>query len=169
LAEEHLFAPIDAEIGVWGRDAEGHNNGCGDLHATARDAAKFGLLYQDDGEYEGTQVISADWVRETLQDYSETTDSGAPKAGRIGRYFREVGYGYQWWSASVGEHHLNYAAGHGGQLIILLNDLDMIVVVTSEPFYLQHDDEAWKHEQASFNLVGKFIQALPKGEAGEQD
>jgi hypothetical protein len=72
-----------------------------------------------------------------------------------------MGYGYQWWSARVGDHHLDYAAGHGGQLIILLDDLDMVIVVTSAPFYLQHDAEAWKHEQANFNLVGKFIASLP--------
>jgi CubicO group peptidase (beta-lactamase class C family) len=160
--EEHLFSLIGAEPGDWGRDAEGHNNGCGDLHFSARDAAKFGLLYLNDGEYNGTQVVSADWIRESLQSYSDNLNTGAPKSGRVGRYFRDMGYGYQWWSASVGDHHLDYAAGHGGQLIILLEGLDMVIVVTSEPFYLQHDGEAWKHEQANFNLVGKFIESLPE-------
>jgi CubicO group peptidase (beta-lactamase class C family) len=161
-AEEHLFSPIGAQAGDWGTDRDGHNNGCADLHVTARDAAKFGLLYLNDGEYDGTQVLSADWVRGSLQSYSENLNSGAPTSGRIGRYFRDMGYGYQWWSASAGDHHFNYAAGHGGQLIVLLDDLNMVIVVTSEPFYLQHDDEAWKHEQANINLVGKFIKSLPK-------
>jgi CubicO group peptidase (beta-lactamase class C family) len=164
-AEEHLFSRIDAEAGPWGTDGDGHNNGCGDLHATARDAAKFGLLYLNDGKHEGEQVVSADWVMESLQTYSENANSGAPQSGRTGRYFRDIGYGYQWWSARAGEHHLNFAAGHGGQLIILLDELDMIIVVTADPFYLQHDGEAWKHEQANFNLVGKFIKSLPGGEA----
>jgi CubicO group peptidase (beta-lactamase class C family) len=148
-------------MGDWGTDAEGHNNGCADLHATARDMAKFGLLYLNDGEYDGNQVVSADWVRESLQSYSENLNSGGPRSGRIGRYFRDLGYGYQWWSARVGDHHLDYAAGHGGQLIVLLDELDMIIVVTSQPFYLVHNSEAWKHEQANFNLVGKFITSLP--------
>jgi CubicO group peptidase (beta-lactamase class C family) len=52
-AEEHLFSPLDVKAGEWGQDAEGHNNGCGDLHLTARDAAKFGLLYLNDGLYSG--------------------------------------------------------------------------------------------------------------------
>jgi CubicO group peptidase (beta-lactamase class C family) len=162
-AEEHLFPLIDAEDGDWGTDGDGHNNGCGDLHLSARDAAKFGLLYLNDGKYEGNQVISADWVRESLQSYSEGLNSGAPEDGRVGRYFRDLGYGYQWWSARVGSHHADYAAGHGGQLIILLDDLDMVIVVTSAPFYLVHNSEAWKHEQANFNLVGKFIKSLPNG------
>jgi len=37
----------------------------------------------------------------------------------------------------------------------------MIIVLTSYPFYLQHDDEAWKHELANVNLVGEFINSLP--------
>lgn len=162
-AEEHLFSLIAAEVGDWGMDRDGHNNGCADLHFSARDAAKFGLLYLNDGEYEGNRVVSADWVRESLQTYSENTNSGAPTSGRIGLYFRDIGYGYQWWSARAGEHHFNYAAGHGGQLIVLLDELDMVIVATADPFYLQHDGEAWKHEQANFNLVGKFIASMPKG------
>ena len=69
----------------------------------------------------------------------------------------------------MGEHRFDYAAGHGGQLIVLLHDLDMVIVVTSDPFYLLHNDEAWKYEQSNFNLVGKFIESLPLVEKGEPD
>ena len=67
---------------------------------------------------------------------------------------------YQWWSAQIGQYHVDYAAGHGGQFIILVHDLDMVVVATSYPFYLQHDGEAWKYEKTSTNLLGKFIHFL---------
>jgi CubicO group peptidase (beta-lactamase class C family) len=161
-AEEHLFLPINTEVGEWGQDRDGHYNGCGDLHFTARDAAKFGLLYLNDGEYERNQVVSAGWVRESLQSYSEDAWVTKAKLNKVGRYFRDLGYGYQWWSASVGDHHLEFAWGHGGQLIVLLDELDMIIVVTADPFYLQHDDQSWRHEQANINLVGKFIKSLPR-------
>jgi CubicO group peptidase (beta-lactamase class C family) len=162
FAEENLFLPLDAELGEWGRDRDGYYIGCAELHFSARDAAKFGLLYLNDGEYEGRQIVPAGWVTESLQSYSELANSGAPTSGRISRYFREVGYGYQWWSATVGDHRFSYAAGHGGQLIILLHELDMMIITTSDPFWLVHDSEAWKHEQSIFNLVGKFIKSLPK-------
>jgi CubicO group peptidase (beta-lactamase class C family) len=161
-AEEHLFLPMDAEVGDWGTDRDGHNNGCADLHFTARDMARFGLLYLNDGEYEGNQVVSASWVRESLQTYSEDAWGSEDKLNKVGRYFRDLGYGYQWWSARIGDHHFDFAWGHGGQLIVLLDELDMIIVVTAEPFYLQHDDQSWKHEQSNINLVGKFIKSLPK-------
>ena len=162
FAEEHLFSRIGAKAGEWGQDAEGHNNGCGDLHTTARDAAKFGLLYLNGGEHEGNQVVPADWVRESLQSYSDRVRADDGGQDIQGRYFRDSGYGYQWWSARVGDHRIDYAAGHGGQLIILLHELDMVLVVTSEPFYLVHNSEAWRHALGNYNLVGKFIESLPK-------
>ena len=160
-AEENLFLPLGVEAGEWGTDAEGHNNGCGDLHLTARDAARFGLLYLNEGVYEGNQVVPADWVHDSLQRYSEDINVTGGFPANWGLSFRDVGYGYQWWSARVGEHHFDLAWGHGGQLIVLLDELDMVIVVTSDPFYLQHDAESWKHELANVNLVGEFIKSLP--------
>jgi len=161
FAEEYLFAAIDVEVGEWGTDAEGNNNGCGDLHFSARDAAKFGLLYLNDGEYEGNQVIPADWVRESLQRYSEDINATGGFPANWGLSISDIGYGYQWWSARAGEHHFDFAWGHGGQLIILLDELDMVIVVTAYPFYLEHTSESWNHELANINLVGKFIKSLP--------
>jgi CubicO group peptidase (beta-lactamase class C family) len=156
-AQEYLFLPIDSELGdEWIQDSDGYYIGLAGMHVTARDMAKFGLLYLSDGEYEGRQIFSADWVRESLQSYSEETGRA-----KVGRYFRDCGYGYQWWSASVGDHHLDFAWGHGGQLIVLLDELDMVIVTTSDPFWQQHDDQSWKHEQAAFDLVGEFINSLP--------
>jgi CubicO group peptidase (beta-lactamase class C family) len=155
-AEEYLFSPLDVEAGEWGQDAEGHNNGCGDLHLTARDAAKFGLLYLNDGVYEGNQIVSADWVRDSLQTYS-VNEAFVKKVGR----FRDIGYGYQWWSADAGEHHVNFAWGHGGQLIVLVDDLDMVIVTTAYPFWLEHNDQSWKHEKAIMTMVSEFIGSLP--------
>ena len=160
-AEENLFLPLGVEAGKWGTDAEGHNNGCADLHLTARDAAKFGLLYLNEGIYEGKQVVPADWVYDSLQRYSEDINLTGGFPANWGLSISDIGYGYQWWSARAGEHHFDYAAGHGGQMIVLLDELDMVIVVTSYPFWLQHDAESWKHELAIINLVGEFIKSLP--------
>lgn len=156
-AEQHLFSPLEVKAGEWGQDAEGHNNGCGDLHLTARDAAKFGLLYLNDGVYEENQIVSADWVHDSLQTYS-VNEAFVKKVGD----FRDIGYGHQWWSANLGQHHVNFAWGHGGQLIVLVDESDMVIVTTSYPFWLEHNDQSWKHEKAIIKLVGKFINSLPK-------
>jgi CubicO group peptidase (beta-lactamase class C family) len=161
-AYTNLFSPLGVVVGdPWWRDLEDNYIGHGGLRFTARDAAKFGLLYLNGGEYDGKQLVSADWVINSLKTHVQNVSTGAPKSGKLGRYFRKVGYGYQWWSATVRDHRINYAAGHGGQLIILLEKHKMIIVVTSDPFLGQHGGQAWAHENANFNLVGKFIRSLP--------
>lgn len=156
-AEEHMFFPTGMEAGEWGTDRDGHNNGCGDLHLTARDMARFGQLYLNDGEYRGTQVISPDWVHESLKTYSERAWDNISR-------FRDIGYGYHWWSARSGDHNVNFAWGHGGQLIVLVDELDMVVVLTADPFYLVHSSESWKHEKSHINLVADFISSLPSSQ-----
>ena len=160
--QENLFSPINTQVGDWSRDADGYNFGCFEISFTARDMAKFGSLYLNGGEYGGNRVLSADWVRESLQRYSKDINRTGETSSRMGRYFSDIGYGYQWWSATVGEHHFDYAAGHGGSLIVLLDELDMIIVTTADPLYDFPAEEGWKFEGPIVDLVGRFIESLPK-------
>jgi CubicO group peptidase (beta-lactamase class C family) len=162
FGEEYLFNPLKVKLGDWNRDLDGYYIGSGDIQFTARDMAKFGLLYLNEGKYNGKQLIPSDWVKASLQSYSEKVNTSGVESGRVGRYFHDMGYGYQWWSATVGSRHFNFAWGHGGQLIILLNDPDMVIVVTADPFYGKEKHfNSWKYEKSIINLVGKFIKSLP--------
>jgi CubicO group peptidase (beta-lactamase class C family) len=156
FANEHLFGPLDVEPGEWIQDWEGYYNGHADLHMAARDMAKFGQMYLDDGVYDGNQVIPAEWVHDSLQTYSEDA-----WPYRIGRNVNDMGYGYQWWSVRAGTHRYNLAWGHGGQQIAVLEDLDMVVVVTADPLFGEHGDRPWRLEKANLNLVADFIASLP--------
>jgi CubicO group peptidase (beta-lactamase class C family) len=153
--QQNLFSPINARVGSWLYDENNYRYGSGDISFTARDVAKFGLLYLNHGEYEGNQVLPVDWVRESLQTYSEDLYDN-----KLGRYFRDIGYGYMWWSARAGDHHFNYAWGHGGNLIILLDELDMVIVTTADPLHGVWGQEAWEKEGAIIDLVGKFIESI---------
>ena len=149
FSEEYLLDPMGVEMGeLWPNEYDDYH---ALFHFRARDVAKFGLLYLNEGVLDGKQIFPAEWVRDSLKTYSEKVSTSGVDSGKIGRYFREVGYGYQWWSARAGEHYFNYAAGHGGQLIVLLEDLDMVIVTTAYPFFQQHDGGAWKHEKAIIN------------------
>ena len=164
FGEANLFSAIDTQVGDdWIQDRDGYYIGLAGIQSTARDMAKFGWLYLNKGEYEGKQVISADWAEESLQRYTEGLNISGWFPGITSRfgYFRDLGYGYQWWSARAGDRQFNYAAGHGGQFIILLDELDMMIITTADPFWQQHDDESWKHESAVIKLVGEFINSLP--------
>lgn len=156
FAEEHLFEPIQAKMGTWQYDPDNYYYGSGSLALTARDAAKFGLLYLNGGVYKGKQIIPAGWVEDSLKSYSHYI-----YGEQLGRYFRHLGYGYFWWSAEVGEHRFNYAWGHGGNLIVLLPDLDMVIVTTADILPGLEGEESWKKEGAIIDLVGEYISTLP--------
>ncbi len=162
LAQKHLFAPMNAELGQWSRDAEGYCMGWGEIYLTARDMAKFGSMYLNDGEYEGTRVLPADWVEASLRRYSERINiSGWWFESKYGD-FGDIGYGYQWWSARAGDHRFDYASGHGGNYIILLDELDMVIVTTADPLHDHPAGAGWKYEGAINKTVARFIASLPK-------
>jgi CubicO group peptidase (beta-lactamase class C family) len=156
FAQEHLFSPLGVEAGSWRQDWEGYYLGFAEIHLSVHDMAKFGLMVLNDGEYDGTQILPADWVHDSLQIYSEDAWKF-----RVGRNWRDNGYGYQWWSVRAGDHRYNLAWGHGGQQIVLLDEFDMVIVVTVDPLYGKHGDEPWKIEKANLNLVADFIASLP--------
>ncbi|MEN2281325.1 serine hydrolase [Algoriphagus sp. SE2] len=161
FGQRNLFEPLKVKLGDWPEDLDGYNIGAGDIQFTARDMTKFGSLYLNEGRIKDKQIIPADWIKASLQNYSENINSVGVKSSRLGRYFHDVGYGYQWWSGKVGEHQFSFAWGHGGQLIVLLKDLDMIIVTTADPFYGKEEHwNSWKYEQAVINVVGKFIKLL---------
>ena len=160
-AREHLFQPIGVKTVRWSTDSDGYNMGCIEIYLTARDLAKFGLLYLNKGEWEGKQILSPDYVKDSLERYSEGIQRTGWIFSSMGEYFRDIGYGYQWWSARVGYHHFNYAVGHGGNLIVVLHEQKMVIVTTADPLYELPAEAEWKYEGAIIDLIGKFIDSLP--------
>jgi len=156
FAQEHLFDPLGIEPAFWQVDWDGNYLGFSDIHLSSTDLAKFGSLYMNDGEYNGIQVVPAQWVHDSLQIYSKKTWTV-----RVGRNWDDNGYGYQWWSIKAGDYRYNLAWGHGGQQIVLIDDLDMMIVFLADPLHLKHGDEPWKIEKANLNLVADFIASLP--------
>jgi CubicO group peptidase (beta-lactamase class C family) len=89
---------------------------------TARDMARFGLLYLRDGQWRGTPVVPRDWVAESTRSYSDLGQKG--------------GYGYMWYGAPAGGPHLTSAwfpgpvvsaQGFGGHYLVLVPHLDLVV------------------------------------------
>ena len=154
-AQENLFDPIGVEIYDWNVSWEGYYPANGDLWLTARDMARFGQLYLDGGVYDGNQVVPAEWVQASLVPYSRDA-----WPYRIGRNFADISYGYQWWSARAGDQVFWFAWGHGGQVIALVPEENMVVVVKADSLWGEHGDRAWRLERENLNLVGDFIRSL---------
>jgi CubicO group peptidase (beta-lactamase class C family) len=156
FAQEHLFSPLGVEPSFWQTDWEGNYLGYSDIHLSAYDLAKYGLMYLNDGQYEGRQIVPADWTHESRQIYSENAWKH-----RVGSNWDDNGYGYQWWSIRAGDYRYSLAWGHGGEQIALIDDLDMVIIVTADPLHLRWGDEPWRLEKANLNLVADFVASLP--------
>jgi len=156
FAVEHLFDPLGIEPGFWQQDWDGNYLGFADLDLSSTDLAKFGLMIANDGVYDGQQIVSADWVDESLQSYSEKTWKF-----RVGPNWKDNEYGYQWWSIKAGNYRYHLAWGHGGQQIVIVDELDLVVVLLADALYAQHGDEPWKIEKGNLNLLADFVASLP--------
>jgi CubicO group peptidase (beta-lactamase class C family) len=89
------------------------------LYLRAEDLAKIGLLYLDDGRWNGRRLMSSEWIKESLTPRIDA-DEG----------FK---YGYQWWMLPHGEPaRLAWAArGMGGQRLLVFPEDHLIVVSTA--------------------------------------
>ena len=116
FAREALFTPLGITDWRWQTDPQGINTGGWGLRITPRDMAKFGYLYLHGGQWDGQQVIPAEWVADSTRAQITTGVQGMPAS-----------YGYQWWI----EGEAFAALGYGGQHIIVLPDRDMVVIFTS--------------------------------------
>jgi CubicO group peptidase (beta-lactamase class C family) len=114
---------------AWPTDPQGYHLGFSGLKLPSRDLAKFGYLYLNGGRWDTTQVIPADYVRASTQPHSRPY---GPRGG---------GYGYQWWTTSMNLHASSGAIGIGGQRIMVIPDLDLVVVITCDAQQQREDAE----------------------------
>ena len=122
-AEHHLFKPLGIERKFWVANSEGHTHTGGGLLLTGRDAARFGLLYLNNGRWGDMQVVPEDWVRKSLSMQVDLTVPGQPPSG----------YGYFWWIGAPdwqgnGREYVGIARGRLGQYIFVVPEHDMVVV-----------------------------------------
>jgi len=120
FARQRLFAPLQIENYEWSGDGEGHLRGETGLWLTARDMAKIGLLYLRHGRWNGAQIVSEAFVRDSTTRHN---DGGPPT---------HAAYGYQWWvSKTATGLDAFFAAGHGSQLIYVVPELDLVAAVAA--------------------------------------
>jgi CubicO group peptidase (beta-lactamase class C family) len=124
FARQELFAPLGMGNVTIEFDASGNPEGSSQMLASARDWARFGMLYLNDGMAGGKRILPEGWVK-----YSA---SPTPNAW--------VGYGAGFWTNLGDSFGANYRAGHGwprdaffakgtiGQYVIIIPSERLVIV-----------------------------------------
>ncbi|OMH33972.1 serine hydrolase [Motiliproteus sp. MSK22-1] len=120
------------------------------LRMSCRDLARFGLLYLQGGKWKGRQVIPEQWILESTFPHTADISSYTDFVKHKGR-----GYGYMWWTATVDGFAKGiysgfscfYASGYGGQFLVVIPDLDLVVAHT-----VACVDQGISHEQMGLLL-----------------
>ena len=122
LARSLVFEPLGMSTAVMEPDASGGLVCSSYLYATARDWARFGQWYLQDGVWEGERLLPEGWVERSTTPVDLPTDNP---------------YGWQWWlnTGPDGERRMPsvpsdayWASGNEGQQVVIVASEDLVVV-----------------------------------------
>ncbi|MCM2561486.1 beta-lactamase family protein [Lutimaribacter sp. EGI FJ00015] len=118
MMAEYLIAPLGLQADpYYVTDAFGTAFVLGGLNLTTRDYARFGQMVMQDGQWQGRQIVSADWL-------ATSTVPSAPTAPGAEQY------GYQWWIPADADEGEVYGRGVYEQYLYLDRARGVVIVVT---------------------------------------
>nr|NQU93455.1 serine hydrolase [Bacteroidota bacterium] len=123
IGNEYLFDPLNVKGGAWQRMGGNYFFASGGLFLRPRELAKIGYLFLNNGYWEDHQVISEDWISESVSDHIQTKGRTLPLSHA---------YGFQWWlqdyQVNGRTYHSFLAAGWGDQYMIIFPEEEMMIV-----------------------------------------
>jgi CubicO group peptidase (beta-lactamase class C family) len=128
FAREVLFQPLGITDIEWKAYKNGKIAAAAGLRLRPRDAAKLGQLVLNRGQWNGQQVVSADWIAQSI----------TPRFQAIGFFGSTLFYGYQWWMGRslAGGKEIKWigAFGWGGQRLFIVPELDLVMMTTAAQY-----------------------------------
>ncbi len=155
FAKKYLFTPLGIVHYKWTKDPAGNGMTAGSFYILPSDMLKLGRLVNDGGEWNGEQLITKKWIKLMTKCSIAIPGFSFVRSGRskIARP-QQTTYGNYWYrellvTAGFKENML-FASGNGGQYIIIIKKLNLVVVFT------QGNYGTWKAKQA-FDILAHYI------------
>ncbi len=150
---QKLWMPLGAEKqALWSLDkADGDEKAYCCLNSNARDFARIGKLILNQGKIKNEQIISEDYIKESIQPAADLVDSETKEAVNF--------YGYQWWILNDNGQQIPYARGIKGQYIFVLEAQNAIVVrlghKRSKAKIHHHPSEIYQYISTAKNILNQ--------------
>jgi len=136
FAKENLLKPIGIQDIEWNSDSENHTIAGWGISATMHDYARFGYLYMNNGNWDGNQIISEEWITKSITPFRTETPY----------------YGYLWWLSEDTFFGSNVdlpddifmAIGALGQYLVIVPSENLIIVRLGQDLYTEN---SWKPEE----------------------
>lgn len=147
-ANQNLFQYIGIYPAAWETDPKGNFFGGNNMFFKTRDLLNLGMLIRNRGVFNGRRIISESWVDECLKPQN-------PQSNLAWGKMTNISYGMLWWTGKINGYEVRTAIGHGGQFVMLVPALDLIIVTTANAYVGW--DEADYNEQQIINIIGEYI------------
>lgn len=148
FAKRTLFEPLGITNVLWEEDKRGYNFGGGNLYLSTHDLARIGLLYLNNGVWDQKEIVSKQWVEQTLESRHE--------------WMYGFHYGFLWYSKNekcvkTGKEVMTYSAsGAGGQKIQIIPEMNIVIAAASRSSLLK--DRSYFLD----SVIGEYILSAEK-------
>lgn len=126
FGNKYLFAPAKIRIGKWDQDPQGIYFGGSGMVMTPRDMARFGHIMLQNGFADSSSLIPSEWIKKTIVPNNS--------ANSMWGDFTAMNYGLSWWTNYSIIDSIYFAAGYGGQLIIIVPSKNTVIVTTANTY-----------------------------------
>ncbi|MBQ4540150.1 MAG: serine hydrolase [Alistipes sp.] len=141
-----LFEPLAIEGATWQESPQGINAGGWGLYLKTEDLAKMGQLILRRGEWNGKQIVPAEWIDQMTTAHIDSRPAGM-RPEQITFKAEDSdwlqGYGYQMWRC---RHGAVRADGANGQYIIVMPEQNVVIAMTANIGDMQGEiNLVWEH------------------------
>jgi CubicO group peptidase (beta-lactamase class C family) len=146
-ADKNLFQPLGITNYKWQFTPQKVVNTAGGIQLRSLDFAKYGQLYQNQGLWNGKQILPKEWVEQSLSHQMPIA--------------KDEYYGYLFWNKTYQlegkEYEVYYCSGNGGNKIMVFKDQPLVIVITATAY-----NKPYGHSQVDAMIRNYLIPAIVK-------
>jgi CubicO group peptidase (beta-lactamase class C family) len=144
---EKLFKPLGIKKYKWQFTPQKVANTAGSVQLRSLDYAKYGQLYKNEGVWNGKQILSKEWIKNSFSHQMTISE--------------DEYYGYLFWNKTYNVNGVNYevyySSGNGGNRIFIFKDFPIVVVITSTAY-----NTLYGHKQVDKIMQNYLIEVIKK-------